>query len=117
MSSKSQMRRFTRYLNHSFFIGADPLLKTKHSQFINSTSGEKEESVFDRLEKDKNVRKEQQKLQDLSKALAEESQQKSSEESMVSDKDFFFQDEEPSLSFPAFPTAANKPLPNIGTKK
>ena len=31
MSSKNQLKRFSQYLNHSFFLGADAFLRTKHS--------------------------------------------------------------------------------------
>ena len=34
MSLDSQMQRFTKYLNHSFYLGADAFLKAKHSLFV-----------------------------------------------------------------------------------
>ena len=61
MSSKSQLQRFTRYLNHSFYIGADPLMRAKHSQFVQSVQPKKNETVFDRFEQDTKNRFESKK--------------------------------------------------------
>ena len=53
MSSSQQIKRFSQYLNHTFYVGADLFLRTKHKQFLKLQNPKKVETVFDRLEKDK----------------------------------------------------------------
>ena len=51
------MEKFTRYLNKSFFKGADPLLRTKYQRFLETTATEEQsDTVFERLEKDQRHR-------------------------------------------------------------
>ena len=56
MTSKKQMKRFTRHLNHSFYNDLDPHLRKKHEQFVKLHNPVKKETVFDRLEKDRQSR-------------------------------------------------------------
>lgn len=57
MSSGQQIKRFSRYLNQSFYLGADLFLKTKHEQFLKQEHPRKAGgTVFSRLERDKKAR-------------------------------------------------------------
>ena len=60
------MKRFSAYLNQSFYLNADLFLKNKHRQFLKTQKqGKKVETVFTRMEKDNKARKEADKKKEL----------------------------------------------------
>jgi hypothetical protein len=65
MKDKHLIDRYSQYLNKCMFLTSDPFLRKKYNQYINKKNvGEKKESFYDRMEKDRKRREEVIKTSD-----------------------------------------------------
>ena len=54
MKDKHLVDRYSQYLNKCMFLTSDPFLRKKYNQYINKKNvGEKKETFYDRMEKDR----------------------------------------------------------------
>ena len=65
MKDKNLIDRYSQYLNKCMFLTSDPFLRKKYNQYIDKKNvGEKKESFYDRMEKDRKRREEVVKTSD-----------------------------------------------------
>lgn len=62
MKEKFVMQRYANYLNKCLFVTADEFIKKKYKAYLDKTGQQKGENFFQRMERDKEVRKEKDKV-------------------------------------------------------